>query len=82
MSCILRTESLRSAIHIQNNRNQLKEKDYYHIESNYGSFQRTVELPAQVKAEEATATYKDGILQIELPKTGKTKKKKIKIDVK
>ena len=34
----------------------------------YGSFQRSVRLPAPVKSEEARATYRDGVLRIELPK--------------
>lgn len=34
----------------------------------YGRFQRLVPLPAEVKAEEARATYRDGVLRIELPK--------------
>ena len=62
--------------------NEVKEKDYYRLERSYGSFQRTVELPAQVKADEARATYKDGVLEIELTKTEEAKKKKIKINVK
>lgn len=62
--------------------NEVKEKDYYRFERSYGSFQRTVELPAQVKADEAKATYKDGVLEIELTKTEEVKKKKIKINIK
>ena len=61
--------------------NEVKEKDYYRLERSYGSFQRTVELPAAVKANEAKATYKNGVLEIELPKTEEEKKKKVKIDV-
>jgi len=62
--------------------NEVKEKDYYRFERSYGSFQRTVELPAQVKADEAKAAYKDGVLEIELTKTEEVKKKKIKINIK
>lgn len=34
----------------------------------YGSFQRVVQLPAPVRAEQARATYRDGVLRVELPK--------------
>jgi HSP20 family protein len=34
----------------------------------YGNFHRNVQLPAPVKREEARATYRDGVLRIELPK--------------
>jgi len=34
----------------------------------YGSFQRSVPLPAAVRGEEARASYRDGVLRIDLPK--------------
>ena len=34
----------------------------------YGSFQRSVPLPAPVRGEEASASYRDGVLRIDLPK--------------
>ena len=34
----------------------------------YGSFHRTVPLPAEVSADQARARYRDGVLRIELPK--------------
>ncbi|MCK6403962.1 MAG: Hsp20/alpha crystallin family protein [Sphaerotilus natans subsp. sulfidivorans] len=34
----------------------------------YGSFQRTVPLPTAVRGEEARASYRDGVLRIDLPK--------------
>jgi HSP20 family protein len=39
------------------------------FERSYGRFQRTIALPAEVDAEAVTATFKDGILKITLPKT-------------
>ena len=61
--------------------NEVKEKDYYRLERSYGSFQRAVELPTGIKADQAKASYKNGILQIELPKSEDSRKKKIKIEV-
>jgi len=59
---------------------EVKEKDFYRCEREYGSFLRTIDLPA-VKAEGATATFKDGVLKIRLPKAEEAKRKLVKIDV-
>lgn len=59
-----------------------KEKGYYYSERRYGSFQRIVELPAEVDAEKITANYKDGVLEVTLPKSERAKPKQIKVDIK
>ena len=38
------------------------------VQCAYGSFQRTFALPAPVKADDAKATYRNGVLRIELRK--------------
>jgi HSP20 family protein len=60
---------------------ETKKEDYYRTESYYGAFRRAVELPADVKAGEARASYKGGVLKVELPKEKGEKKKEIKIQV-
>ncbi len=60
---------------------EVKEKDYYRCEREYGSFLRTVELPAEVKTDGAKATFKDGVLEIRLPKSEEAKKKEIHVQV-
>ena len=60
---------------------EVKEKNYHRIERSYGSFQRSVSLPAGVQADKAKATYKNGILTITVPKVEEAKPKQIKIDV-
>lgn len=47
----------------------------------YGSFQRRVALPAPVRSDEARATYKDGVLKIELPKTAQARPRSVKVNV-
>jgi HSP20 family protein len=47
----------------------------------YGSFSRIVPLPAEVKTEQAKASYKDGILSITVPKMETSKMKGRKIDI-
>lgn len=43
-------------------------KNFYRIERSYGSFQRTLELPDDVDAEAITASHKDGVLTITVPR--------------
>ena len=47
----------------------------------YGSFRRVVPLPVAVKAEEAKASYKNGVLRVELPKAEASKRRVITIPV-
>lgn len=47
----------------------------------YGKFERSIRLAAPVQIEQVTATSKDGILTIALPKTEEAKPKEIKIAV-
>lgn len=53
---------------------------YYRRELSRGEFQRVVPLPAAVKGEEAKATFKDGILELVLPKAAPAKRKAIKVE--
>ena len=59
-----------------------EEKGYHLSERRYGSFYRTISLPAEVKSEEATARYKNGVLELRIPKVETVKKQgfKPKID--
>jgi HSP20 family protein len=60
---------------------EVKEKEYYRCERAYGSFLRTVDLPAEVKAEGVKAIFKDGVLEIRLPKSEKAKQKEVRVQV-
>ena len=48
----------------------------------YGKFQRSLTLPTAVDAEKVKASYKDGLLQVELPKAEDAKPKKIEVALK
>ena len=61
--------------------NQVKEQDLLHMEGTYGKFERVIQLPMAVQADRVKATYRDGILEIKLPKAEEVKPKEIKIDV-
>jgi HSP20 family protein len=54
--------------------------DYYRRETTHGSFTRTVALPGTVNAERAKAKFKDGVLELTLPKVEKAKRRNVKID--
>jgi len=56
-----------------------KEKGYIRVERNYGSFYRAFNLGVPVKADQIKATYKDGVLEITVPKAEAKKPKKIAI---
>ncbi len=53
--------------------------EVYHSERFYGRFQRTVNLPETVAANQVTAGYKDGVLTVTLPKSEEAKPKQIDI---
>ena len=44
-----------------------KEEGVYRTERTYGRFFRRIEIPEYVKAEQAVATFKNGVLEIEMP---------------
>jgi HSP20 family protein len=54
----------------------------HRIERSYGSFLRSITLPCEVNEEKTEATFKDGVLNLKLPKKEPAKKNSIKIDVK
>jgi HSP20 family protein len=61
--------------------NQVKEQDLLHVERTYGKFERLIQLPMAVQADRVKATYRDGVLEIKLPKAEELKPKEIKIDI-
>jgi HSP20 family protein len=67
---------------LQGERKQEKEqkgKNFHRVERSYGSFSRSINLPAVVAPQKAKASYKRGILKITLPKTQKGSAKKIEV---
>ena len=53
--------------------------DYYRSETLKGSFTRTMSLPSDVDGSKAESTYKDGVLEVVVPKHEKAKRIKIKV---
>lgn len=57
-----------------------EEGDYFRREVSSGSFSRTVSLPAEVDGAKSKASFKDGLLELTLPKLEKKKRHTIKVD--
>lgn len=57
------------------------ERNYHRLERAYGSFVRSFTMPRTVDADRITATYRDGVLEIEVPKKEEAKPKQIRIGV-
>ncbi len=71
-----------NALHIKGEKREEKEEKtetYHRVERAYGKFERVIGLPADVKVEEAKAEFKDGVLEIRIPKSETAKERKIEI---
>lgn len=58
-----------------------KGKKYHRVERAYGSFMRSFTLPEDADGTKVTAEYKDGLLNVRLPKSEKAKPKSIEVKV-
>lgn len=57
------------------------EKGYHRIERSYGAFSRSFTLPDTVNPEGVRASFKDGVLTVNLPKKEASKPRQIKVEV-
>lgn len=64
------------------NESETKEKNYHRIERRYGKFERSFVLPEGVDHEKIEARYKNGVLELSLPKMEEAKPKQIEVKVK
>jgi len=60
---------------------EVEEQNAYRMERIYGMFTRSFSLPTTVDAAKVTATYKDGVLEVTVPKIETAKPKKVEIKV-
>lgn len=71
-----------NAVHLKAERKEEREKkteNVYRVERFYGTIERIVPLPTEVKPEEAKAEYKDGVLEIRIPKVKVSKEAKVQV---
>jgi HSP20 family protein len=61
---------------------KVEEGAYSHMERTYGSFQRSLTLPQNVNKDKIDASYKNGVLELSILKTGETKAKGKQIEIK
>lgn len=57
-----------------------KDQNFHLVERTFGSFHRSITLPTGVEAEKANASFQDGVLVIDIPKSEHSKPRKIQIN--
>ncbi len=60
---------------------KVERKDYYRLERSFGSFRRSLRIPVETETDKATASFKDGILEVRIPKTAAAKQKAKKVSI-
>lgn len=60
---------------------KIEKKDYYRLERSYGAFKRSFALPEGAQTNKAKASFKNGVLEVKIPKTGEARKKEHKIKI-
>lgn len=53
---------------------------YLRSERSYGSFKRSIMLPASIIEDKVKATFKEGVLRVTIPKAEKSKRKSVPIE--
>lgn len=61
---------------------EVDEKNFYRKEVRHGSIFRQVTLPTAVEGDKAKASFENGVLKIEIPKSGKSKSVKVSVSKK
>ncbi|MCF6254215.1 MAG: Hsp20/alpha crystallin family protein [Thiomicrorhabdus sp.] len=77
-------------VHIENGiltirgekKTEIEDKKHHRIECSYGSFVRSFTLPQSIKTGEIEAEYKEGILNLILPKSEEAKPNQIEVKIK
>ncbi len=60
---------------------EVKEGNCYQIKRQFGSFQRSFELPSAIDRNNVKAKFKDGVLNVTLPLAEEAKPKQIKVNI-
>lgn len=58
-----------------------EQKDYYRLERSFGAFSRKLRLPVEIQIDKTHAIFKDGVLEIRMPRSEAAKQKTRKITV-
>lgn len=71
-----------NTVHLKAERKEEREEkteEVHRVERFYGRIERIIPLPTKVKADKAKAHYKDGILELRIPKEKVSKEAKVQI---
>jgi HSP20 family protein len=58
-----------------------KKNSYIRVERTYGTFQRSFAIGVPIENDKVTATFKDGVLTVQLPKSEAVKPKKVTVGI-
>lgn len=58
---------------------RVEEGHYYRLERSYGRFSRSLTLPQGIRADEVSATFTDGVLEVRIPKAEEAKPRKVAV---
>lgn len=61
--------------------NEERKDNFVRVERSYGRFQRSFTLGVPVQNDQVSATYRDGVLEIHLPKSEQTRPRKVQVSV-
>ncbi|QDU62418.1 18 kDa heat shock protein [Planctomycetes bacterium Pan216] len=64
---------------VKKSESEEKGKAYHRIERHHGEFQRVIPLPTEIDEEKVDATYRDGVLRIEIGKSDQVKPRRIHV---
>ena len=57
-----------------------EKSDYYRCEIEKGEYSRTIALPADVNIEQANSSFKNGVLELTVPKMERSQRRSIKVE--
>jgi HSP20 family protein len=60
---------------------ETKDKNYHRVERSYGMFERSFRLPSRIDVNTIEAKFKDGVLNLRLPKAAEARPKEIPIKI-
>ena len=60
---------------------EVRDEHYYYSEQRYGIFSRSIALPGGLSPEDMEASYKNGILEIAIPKSKRKEPRRIEVQV-
>ncbi len=61
---------------------EVKDENYLRIERSYGAFHRAFGLATVIQQDKIKAVFKDGVLEVTMPKAEEAKPKQVKVEVK